>query len=141
MMNYFNAGWHGDYYSKWTTKLFTDRYNLHKHAADELGLPFYMVDSNLHAFMWSVYRNPIGRMGYFANYSCAFALGRVLKKYYMSNCISYKQLLMFGTRYRNGDFAEFSEGYSVPLIQTEKTELVIDGCQYERHDKIQKLAD
>ena len=39
------------------------------------------------------------------------------------------------------DFNEFSESYSVPLIQTEQLELVIDGCQLERSLKTELISD
>lgn len=138
---FFNTGWHGDYYHEGTMKLCMDRYNMNKPAADELGLPFHMVDSNFHAFTFSVYPQSIGRIGYLSNYSCVLGLGRAMKKYYTSNCFSYNQILTVGAQFHNGDFAEFSESYSVPLIQTEKTEIIIDGCQYTRTQKTEKLAD
>lgn len=140
---FFNTGWHGDYYHEGTMKLCMDRYNMNKPAADELGLPFHMIDSNFHAFTFKMYPNggAVGKAGYIANYSCILELGRAVKKYYTSNCFSYNQILTVGTQFHNADFAEFSESYSVPLIQTEKTELIIDGCQYTRTQKTEKLAD
>ena len=35
----------------------------------------------------------------------------------------------------------FCELYLVPLIQTERLELIIDGCQYRRVDKLKKIVD
>lgn len=37
--------------------------------------------------------------------------------------------------------AGFSESYIIPLIQTNNLELIIDGCQYRRVDKIKNIAD
>ena len=136
---FFNYGSCGDYGDA-ARKLWLERYTLNNSAADELGLPVYRVDSNLHAFTHA-YKGGGQKMGYFANYSCILGLGGAVKRHYTSSCFSYKQILSFGTKYRDFDFAEFSESYSVPLIRTERTEIVIDGCQYERSQKTEHIAD
>ena len=136
---FFNYGSCGDFGDK-AYRLFLERYELNKSAADELGLPVYLVDSNLHAFTHALKGGAL-KIGQFANYSCVFGLGRAIKKYYSSSCISYKQLLTFGKNYHDSDFLEFSEPYSIPLIQTERLELVIDGCQYSRSEKTERIAD
>ena len=138
---FFDTGWNGDFHDDKSMELCLERYGMNKAAADELGLPLYLVITNFHSFTYSLYWGVSSQMGYFANYSCAFGLQRAVKKYYTSNCFSYVQMLTFALKRRGIDFAEFSESYSVPLIRTEKLELVIDGCQYERSTKIARLAE
>ena len=130
-----NCGSHGGYGEK-SKQLFFDRYALNKPAADELGLPIYLIDSNLHAFERNVghYQN----IGYFARFSCIIGLQRAIKKYYMASAYSYEEIKRFSS---DIDFAEFSESYSVPLMCTEKLEFVIDGCQYTRSQKTEHIAD
>ena len=144
---FLNAGWHGYFDDEDTEKLFLDRYALNKPAADELNLPVYLVDSNFHAFSYRLYPYQTGAMGYLANYSCILGLQRAIKKYYVSSTFSYSEIMMFGNLARDDDsnefidFNEFSESYSVPLIQTEQLELVIDGCQIERSLKTELISD
>ena len=144
---FFNTGWHGDYYHDGTMKLCLDRYNLNKPAANELILPLCLVDSNFHAFMYKVYdfsipnKYPVGHMGYLANYACVFGLQKGIRKYYMSSGFSYRQLIDTAPKAHDIELSDFSESYLVPLVQTEKTELVIDGCQYERTQKTELISD
>ena len=64
------------------------------------------------------------------------------KKYYLSSGLSYNDILIFGyLTEHNLDFAGFSESYSIPLICTEKIELIVDGCQYERSQKTERISD
>ena len=138
---FMDTGWNGDFLQKQSMDLCLERYNANKKAADELGLPLHLVISNFHAFTYKLYYGVSMQMGYFANYSCVMGLQRGINKYYTSNCFSYNQMLKFGLKRKGADFSEFSEPYSVPLIQTEQLELVTDGCQYERTQKIERLSE
>ena len=132
---FYNCGSHGKYGSE-SEKLFFDRYNLNKAAADELGMPVYLIDSNLHAFFANIGHDQ--NIGHLARWSCILAVQGGVGKYYLSSTYSYNQITKFGSEI---DFAEFSESFSVPLVQTEKCELIIDGCQYERTRKTEHIAD
>lgn len=134
----FNCGTHGDFENPASHKLYEARYLQNKQAADEMGLPVYQVQSNLHAFTHKIGEQ---KMGYFAIYSCMFSVQRVIAKYYAPGSSSYKQILQFHERMHDHDMAEYSESYLVPLLQTEHTELVPDGCQYRRSQKVEKIAD
>ena len=131
---FYNCGSHGKYGEK-SEQLFFDRYALNKSAADDLGLPVYLINSNLHAFVYSVGHDQ--NIGHLARYSCIIALQRAVKKYYISSTYSYNEIKRFSS---DIDFAEFSESYSVPLITTERLELVIDGCQYSRSQKTERIS-
>ncbi len=134
----FNCGSHGDY-GEGSSKLWQARYELNKKCADELGLPVYQADSNFHAFTHMIQGGGT-KAGYFATWSCILGFQGAVKKYYVSSAYSYSQILTFGLRRSNNDFSEFSESYSVPLIRTERLELISDGCQYERSQKTEHIA-
>ena len=137
---FYNTGWHGDYYHEGTKKLCLERFELNKHAADELGLPFYLIDSNFHAFSSKIYPlGFVGRMGYISNYSCALGLQRGLRKYYVASGGGYEGVKSHG--YHNNDLAGFCDTYMVPLIRTEKLELIVDGCQHNRTEKTEHISD
>ena len=134
----FNCGTHGDFEDPLTKKLFIERYKRNVNAADELGLPVHLVTSNLHAFTHKIGEQ---KVGYFAIYSCIFSLQNSIFRYYTSNGSTYEEKKIFVSYNKNRDMAGFGDSYIVPLIQTENLELIIDGCQYRRVDKLKNIAD
>lgn len=134
----FNCGTHGDYENHATKNLYQSRYERNKKAADELGLPIYQVDSNLHAFTHLIGEQ---KVGYFAIYSCTLCLEHVICRYYASSTYSYQDIKVFNKQAHNFDMAEFCESYMIPLVRTETFELISDGCQYQRSEKTRNIAD
>lgn len=133
-----NCGTHGDYENEKTRKIWLERAKLNKKAADELGLPVFLVDSNLHAFTHKVSEN---KMGYLAIYCCAMALQKYIKRYLTPSGSSYDNRSKFSLSDRDIDIANYCETYMPHLVSTERFELVIDGCQYTRAEKIEKICD
>lgn len=134
----FNCGTHGDFENPKTYKLYESRYKLNKRAADELGLPIYQVNSNLHAFTHKIGEQ---KVGYFAIYSCVLAFEKAIKKYYAASSNEYEEIKLFSKYMKDFDMAEFCESYLFPLIRTESMELIVDGCQYRRTQKTENIAD
>lgn len=133
----FNCGTHGDYENPKTSELYENRYKLNKRAADEIGLPVYQIDSNLHAF---THRIGEQKVGYFAIWSCVLALEKAIKKYYISSTYEYEEIKIFSKYAKDFDMAEFCESYLVPLIRTECLEMIVDGCQYRRTSKTENIS-
>lgn len=134
---FFNCGSHGDFEDEKTRQIWMDRSTLNRNAAEEMGLPMYLVDSNLHA-----YTHVIGgqKIGYLAFYSCALSLQKYIKRYITSSNLSYDEISENWQLSRDFDFAEYCESYMPHLISTEQMELVIDGCQYTRPEKIERIS-
>ncbi len=133
-----NCGTHGDFEDEKSYKKFQDRVALNRSAAEELGLPMYLVNSNFHAFTHKIGEQKIG---YLAIYSCALSLQKYIKRYYTSSNLSYDEIAQFSKLSRDFDIAEYAESYMPHLISTEKFELVIDGCQYTRPEKTERISD
>ena len=134
---FFNCGSHGEFNDKATLKNFNDRTALNRLAAKELGLPMYLVNTNYHAFCGF---NSSEYM-YLASYSCVLSLQRYIKLYYTSSNLSYDEIAQYSKISRNDDIAEYSESFMVHLTSTEKCELVIDGYQYTRAEKMERISD
>lgn len=134
----FNCGTHGDYENPASHQLFEKRYELNKKAADELKLPVFQVSSNVHAFTHKIGEQ---KMGYFAICSCIFSLQKKIVKYYISSGDSYQESKAFAQNEHDFDLFGFAESYLVPLLQTEHMQLIIDGCQYQRSQKTENIAD
>lgn len=137
---FFNHGSHGDYEDKKTKQIWMDRAALNKKAAEELGLPMYLVDSNLHAY---THAPGLGgqKIGYLASWSIAVGLEKAVKRYVTSANLSYDEIAEFSRQSRDFDISEYSESYLPNLVQTERMELVMDGCQYSRAEKMERISE
>ena len=133
-----NCGTHGDYENKRTREIWLERAEMNQKAANELNLPTYLIDSNLHAFTHKIGEQ---RIGYLAIYSCIICLERDIRKYYISSTLSYDDIKKFSDHARDIDIAEYAESYMIPLIATERIEFISDGCQYTREEKTEKICD
>ena len=107
-------------------------------AAEELGLPYYTLNTNLSVFTYPIMKKLSVSMSYLAMYSSILSLSDAICRYYVSSGRTYEEVKNFPT---HKDFEGFCESYFVPLIQNEQIELKVDGCQYRRVDKLKKIAD
>lgn len=135
---FFNCGTHGDFDDPATYKKFMDRVTLNTKCAVELGLPVYIVNTNFHVFTHTIGEQTIG---YLAIYSCILSMQRYIKRYMTSGNLSYDEIMDNRINSMDFDFAEFCESYFPHLVSTEGFELVIDGCQYTRSEKIERISD
>ena len=135
---YFDCGIFGDFGQESWDSLTLNRSNPGRNVAKDLYLPFYYVGSNLHAFRKM---NDLIRFNYIAVYSCVLSLSKGLSRYYIANNVSYEEMKEFRNHFHNGDMGEFCESYFVPLLQNERMDLIIDGCQYRRVDKTKNIVD
>lgn len=133
-----NCGTHGDFEDRKTRNLWLKRAELNKRAADELGLPMYLIDSNIHHFTHKIGEN---RLGYLAIYCCFMSVQRYVKRYLAASSSSYDDNLRYALSERDIDMAGYCEIFMPHLLSTERIELVIDGCQYTRPEKIEKICD
>ena len=133
-----NCGTHGDFENEETYKRFWNRVTLNKTAAEELGLPMYLIISNYHAYTHKIGEESIG---YLAIYSCVISLQKYIKRYLTSSNISYDEIAEFSRAARDLDLAEYCESFMPHLVSTECFELVIDGCQYTRAEKTEHISD
>lgn len=123
----YNCGTHGDFENPETQKLYERRYEMNKKAADDMGLPVYQVNSNLHAF---THRIGELKVGHFALWSCALAFEKVIRKYYIpSTGYNYEDIKKYSGQAHDFSMAEFCEPYLIPLVSTEVMEICIDGSQ------------
>lgn len=135
---YFNCGIFGEFGDPQWLELTLNRNEPGKRAAKDLGLPCYYLNSNLHAFRKLIDMN---KLNFIAVYSCALSLGNAVSRYYISSGTNYEEIKAYRNHYHNRDMSGFAESYLVPLIQTERTELIVDGCQYRRVDKLKNIVD
>ena len=128
---FFNIGTHGGGGETARKKFFT-RYNYLLPLTQEIGLPFVPMDSNLfdfYIFQWE----------YDAGVLCrAFGIlvfEKVLKKYYIAYDYSFWEIVHM----TSADYASITDMTNYHHLGTENLEIIVDGTQYRRSEKTEKL--
>ena len=140
---YFNHDMHNHRTDSSGQVLYKNLLARNRSAAQDLNLPLYSLESNLYVFNDVIIklRKKFISFSYVSMDSCILALSGAISRYYISNGDSYNEIKIFHDLYHDNDMAGFCDSYFVPLIQTERTELIIDGCQYRRVDKLKRIVD
>ena len=135
-----NCGDHGKYKNKRAEEIWQDRIKLGQKVADELDLPMFLIDSNTQAFSYDI-KGGQGSLIFIAKYCGALALQKYVKRYLTSSGSSYDDCSNYSKIERDKDISSYCETYMPHLISTERFELIIDGCQYTRSEKVEKICD
>ena len=135
---FFECGSYGSLYNEESHAGYLTRYEKNKKAADEMGLPLYQLESNIHFFQDEMGLN---RIVYFAIWSCILCLQKKVCKYYYSSTHCYDEIDITHRLCQNNSIDSYSGYYIVPLIQTENIEIIYDGAQYRRAEKTEHIAD
>lgn len=116
---------------------FRARYAKFRGFPEEVGLPFVMVDSNVHKF------HPWGHLevATFATVSAVMFLQRGIRRYYLaSSGHTYRQLWKFLGDGGRPDAIERMNMMLLPWLSTEGLDLVDDGNLYDRSRKTELVA-
>lgn len=133
----FNAGSHGDYENKNTYPKFLARYEYLSEFPKEVGLAFIPMNSNIHAFMDEGHT----QSGMTRHASCMLALQAGLDKYYHASDLSYWEDKMYGNILFENVFSEFGEPFIQMWFSTESFDLISEGGQYFRSEKLEHIVD
>ena len=128
---FYNVGSHGGGTEK-ARKKFYARYQYLNPLALELSLPLVPMDSNLFDFYrieWEF------DAGVFCRSTAILVFERVLDKYYTAYDYSYWEI----THLTKLDYGAVTDMCIEMMLSTETLEVITDGTQYSRSDKIQRL--
>lgn len=130
---FFNVGSHGG--GGETARLkFQTRYNYLLPLADEIGLPFVPMDSNLfdfYEFEWEY------DAGVLCRSTGILVFEKVLDKYYIAYDYSYWEIVHMTA----ADYASITDMCNDYLLGTENLEIIVDSTQYRRSDKTINLLN
>lgn len=115
-----------------------NRYALTQSFAKEIGLPSLMMNTNMFAFFQPHWEYDAG---IFCRLSAVMVFQKALKRYYISNAVSYKESAKMDFLSNHVDLAEIVDPMIMPLLSPEGMEIVCDGAQYERTEKTKNIAD
>ena len=128
---FFNVGTHGGGGEKARRK-FLNRYNYLLPLAQEIGLPFIPMDSNLfdfYQFEWEF------DAGVLCRAFGILAFEKVLKKYYIASDYSFWEIVHMSST----EYDSITNIINYHLLETENLEIIVDGTQYKRSEKTEKL--
>ena len=78
--------------------------------------------------------------GILCRISSVLVFERSLSKYYISSSYTYGETVDF-SEHAHHELAHFSDLYISNLLSTDKTEIIIDGAQYKRWEKVSRIVD
>ena len=137
---FFHIGQYGDVKLPETWERAKNRFSITENFAKEVNMNTCFMSTNLFDFYLPKWEFDAGVLCRIAS---VLVFQRVLKRYYICNDYSYGEMIDLGEVYRSGhmDLADMSNPYIMPLLSPEGLEIVCDGMQYTRGDKIEKIAD
>jgi len=126
-----NVGSHGEWGGSAARTLFNQRYDILKPFAEEIGLEFMKIDSNLSEFLqFDFHITHLSR-----NLSPVLLFQKLFTKYYYSGAYRYQDCFIGPT---------CEEAYADPavvhLLSTETLECILTGSQYSRVEKAGKVS-
>ncbi len=130
---FFNVGSHGGGTEKARRKFHT-RYDFLLPCAQELGLPFVPMDSNLFDFYQYEWEYNAGML---CRATGILVFEKVLDKYYTAYDYSYWEI----THLTKLDYGSVTDLCNEMMLGTETLEVISDGAQFRRSDKTQRLLD
>jgi hypothetical protein len=139
---FLNVGSHGwgesEEKQAYARRKFIKRYDYLQAFPKELGLAFIPLDSNLHKF------HPWGHLKTDTLTSTAGILimqGWFKRYYYGTAGFSYSDQITYGDKFREVSVADCCDPMIAPLLATESLDLILDGMQYKRNDKLSHIIE
>lgn len=130
---FFNVGSHGGGTEKARRKFHT-RYENLLPFAQEIGLPFVPMDSNLFDFYLFEWEYDAGVL---CRSTGILVFQKVLDKYYAAYDYSYWEIVHMTA----ADYASITDMCNDYLLGTETLDIIVDGTRYRRSDKTRMLLD
>lgn len=130
---FFNVGSHGGGGEKARKKFYT-RYEYLLPLAQELGLPFVPMDSNLFEFYQFEWEYDAGVL---CRSTGILVFEKVLDKYYVAYDYSYWEIVHMTA----ADYASVTDMCNNYLSETETLDIIVDGTQYRRSEKTERLLN
>jgi len=133
---FFHVGQYGNVKNPLTWERANNRFAITRDFARAIGVNAVMMNTNLFDFYLPEWEYSGGVL-----IRCASVLvfQRCLKRYYISNTVSYKERGVLD-HHENPDMAEFCDPYIMPLLSSAGLEIVDDGEQYLRSEKVERIA-
>lgn len=136
---FFHVGQYGNVKKAATWERAYNRFEITKAFAKEIDVDAVMMSTNMFDFY-------IPRWEYDAGVICRvasiLAFQKILKRYYISNAITYRDYVTNNyTKSNGGTLAETSDPIILQLLSPSNLDILLDGAQYTRTEKTKNIAD
>lgn len=136
---FFHVGQYGNVKKAVTWKRANNRFTITRNFAKEINVDAIMMNTNMFDFYipaWEYWAGVICRI------SSVLVFQKVLKRYYISNAVTYSDFVKKDfTFQRGGTLAETTDPIIMPLLSPNGLNIVLDGAQYTRTEKTVNIAD
>ena len=135
---FFHVGQYGNVRKHSTWERAHNRFGITKDFAKEIGADAVMMSTNMFDFY-------IPHWEYDAGVICRIAsvlvFQKALKRYYISNTVTYRELSKLDFTNHYIDMAEISDPIIMPLLSPTGLDILCDGAQHTRTEKTANIAD
>lgn len=137
---FFHVGQYGNVINEKTWLRARNRFSITENFANEAHLPggAVLMSTNLFDFYQPNWEYDAGL---FCRAASILVFEKVLRCYYVSNDYSYGELKRMDFGLGGECIAEYAEAWILPLLSTSSLEILSDGVQYKRSEKIRRLKD
>jgi hypothetical protein len=132
---FFNIGQNGHIDEPSTAIRAKNRFEFSKQFADSVGLPMVFMDTNMFLFYkshWEYDAGPLCRS------ASILVFQRVCDTYFLASSYHYRQHIEFESIHHLDDMAD---PYIYYQLSTSVTHIILDGAQYYRDDKVERLLN
>lgn len=129
---FFHVGQYGNINKASTWERAKNRFCITTDFANEIGVKAIMMNTNLFDFYlphWEYDAGVICRI------SSVLVFQKILKRYYISNTVTYKELAEMNLCNHHVDMAEMSDPIIMPLLSPYGLDILCDGAQHTRTEK------
>jgi len=141
---FFHIGQYGDVNNPLTRQRADNRFQITQRFAEEIVTRAIMMNSNI----FDIFQHPSWEYtgGVLFRIASVLVFQRALRRYYISGGCSYYEHTLIGGKaspnpYANADMTEFCDHYIIPMLSPDGLDIVCDGDQYMRSEKVALIAN
>lgn len=135
---FFHVGQYGNVKKPASWKRANNRFHITRGFAKEIGANAVMMNTNMFDFYQPEWEYDAGVL---CRVVSVLAFQKSLKRYYISNAITYGELAKWNLTNHHGSMAEMSDPIIMPLLSPEGLDILCDGAQYTRTEKTANIAN
>lgn len=137
MLFFFHVGQYGNVKKPSTWERANNRFGITRDFAKEIGVGAVMMNTNLFDFYRPEWEYDAGVLCRIAS---VLVFQKVLKRYYISNTVTYRELAKLDFTAHHVDMAEISDPIIMPLLSPDGLDILCDGAQHTRTEKTANIA-
>lgn len=135
---FFHVGQYGNVKKPVTWERASNRFGITRDFAKEIGVDAVMMNTNMFDFYRPEWEYDAGVLCRIAS---VLAFQKVLKRYYISNTVTYRELSKLDFTNHHVDMAETTDPIIMPLLSPDGLDILCDGAQHTRTEKTANIAN